>query len=89
MGQGDPGSQHQGGVTLRRFCFQRRSRPKQIDDGTKYQSDEIQHQAQRRRFSMPRQPDLICDRDKGFISAEIARQYVQEAATTDLAPQGP
>jgi hypothetical protein len=30
------------------FCFQRHSRPKQIDDETKYQSDEIQHQAQRR-----------------------------------------
>jgi gentisate 1,2-dioxygenase len=30
------------------FCFQRRSRPKQIDDETKYQSDENQHQAQRR-----------------------------------------
>jgi hypothetical protein len=30
------------------FCFQRRSRPKQIDNETKYQPDENQHQAQRR-----------------------------------------
>src|SRR5215211_5832713 len=30
------------------FCFQRRSRSKQIDDELKYQSDEIRHPAQRR-----------------------------------------
>ena len=30
------------------FCFQRRPRSKQIDDETKYQSDETQHPAQRR-----------------------------------------
>ena len=30
------------------FCFQRRSRPKQIDDEAKYQPDENQHPAQRR-----------------------------------------
>jgi hypothetical protein len=30
------------------FCFQRRSRSKQIDDEAKYQSDEIRHPAQRR-----------------------------------------
>src|SRR5215204_3700934 len=30
------------------FCFQRRSRSKQIDDEAKYQPDEIRHQAQGR-----------------------------------------
>jgi hypothetical protein len=44
------------------FCFQRRSRPKQIDDETKYQPmiTNIRHSVAR--FSMPRQPDLIYDR---------------------------
>ena len=37
------------------FCFQRRPRSKQIDDETEYQSDEIQHPAQRRPilYAMP------------------------------------
>ena len=41
------------------FCFQRRSRPKQIDDETKYQSNDNQYQAQRR--------PILCAAPTGFI----------------------
>ena len=71
------------------FCFQRRPRSNQIDDETEYQSDEIQHPAQRRPilYVMPTGFNLRQGQGFGSILSLHVSKSVMSATSTCL-PSG-